>query len=167
MAEREDKRSFLTRPLVSAPSIYARKAANRIDNPQGEGGYGRGLAAGMLEGAGDLVSDMTSPLSMGMSLLGAPWLKGAQQLTGLGNFARRIPSASSGIGPSVNIPELVAQGGENIYNAGRSIYGPARKTAEDLAYEVVRRGSDPINRSIGGSFNLAEAMKRSNAARGK
>ena len=136
-----------------------------IDNPQGERGYGRGLAAGMLEGAGDLVSGMTSPLSIGMSLLGAPWLKGAQKLTGLGNFARRVmpDSPPTSIGPSVSIPELVARGGEGAFNTARSIYqNPAARSVEDVAYEVVRRGQDPINRSIGGSFNLAEAMRRMN-----
>lgn len=167
MPEKEKRSSFLTRPLTTAPSIYSRKLANRIDNPQGVGSYGSGLLAGMLTGAGDLASEMTSPLSLGLSTLGMPWLRGAKQLTSLGNIAHRIPSPNPGVGPSVNIPELVARGSEGIYNTGRSIYSPARKTAEDLAYEVVRRGGDLINRNIGGSFNVADMMRKTNAARRK
>ena len=176
--------NWAMKPLTNKPSIWAKKAADTIDQPSAQssrtfepGGYLgqyedfanklqgqiKGGIAGGIEGAGYLLSSMTSPMSLLGSATGmAPWLKGAQQLTSLGNMAHRIPGPMKGVGPSVNIPELIAKGGEDVYNAGRSAYAPIAKSLEDVAYNTVRTGNDPIRKQIGGTFNLAEAMRRSN-----
>lgn len=51
-------------PLTTAPSRFAKSVADYIDNPQGEGGYWHGLAAGSIQGAGDVLSSLTSPLNL-------------------------------------------------------------------------------------------------------
>jgi hypothetical protein len=50
-------------PLTEAPSSLAKRLADLIDNPQGEGGRMRGFLAGSVEGAGDLLSGFTAPVS--------------------------------------------------------------------------------------------------------
>lgn len=150
-------------PLTNKPSIYGRKIADTIDNPQGEGGYGRGFLAGAAEGAGDLISGMTSPMSLaGMALGAAPWMRGAQQLTSLG---RMVPKSSPpmGVGPSPSlIPDLVAVGDEGAYNAARSIFSKPMRSADEVAYEnIMRQGG----RSSSNNSLLLDHMQRVQAAK--
>lgn len=183
--------NWALKPTTDKPSIYTKKMGetfdrvaqdpqvNRTFDPQTYlGQYEdfankfnaqvRGGITGAIEGAGDYISGLTSPFSIAATATGAaPFMRGAQTITSLGRIAPRAEQAISGIGPTANmIPEWVAMGAEDAYNAGRSIYQPL-KTAEDVAYEVVKAGKDPIRSQIGGGFNLQKALESLNQARGK
>lgn len=179
---------LVNKPLWDKPSIWANNIADRIDQPRtgsstfdpnsfmgrweelGNEGLGmvRGGIAGGIQGAGDLISGMTSPLNLGLTALGAPWTRSmGAGISSLGRLSSEAPIASRAIGgirPSV-LPEWTAVGEESGYNAGRSLFKP--KSVEDLAYEVVRSGRDPIRRQIGGNFNVADMMAKTNNARGR
>lgn len=159
---------WLLKPTTELPSIYAKRLSSAISPINEIPSPSRGFLSGAVEGAGDLISGMTSPLSLATTAIGMPWLRSAAQPIRMGlNSIRGVNRSLSPIAPEGLPAELIYRGGEEAFNAAKSIYSPARKTVEDLAYEIVKRGPDPINKSIGGSFNLAEAMRRSNAARGK
>lgn len=153
------------KPLTDYPSRLAGRVAEQIDPATGEGGYGRGMLAGMTQGVGDVVSGMTSPVSLATTAMGMPWLnRGVKSLASLG---RIIPDApTTGIAPSQLPPELIGRGMESGFNSARSVVNPIR-SVEDLAYETIRRGPDPINRAIGGNFNVADMMSKTNRARGR
>lgn len=101
-------------PLTDAPSRFAKKVADRIDQPRmpsrtfDEGSFLgnyedfankltsqiRGGLAGSVQGLGNLASDMTSPMSIASSLAGAPWLR---------NVIQGGKAASRAIGPTIDI----------------------------------------------------------------
>ena len=56
-------------PLWKGPSRFADDIANAIDPEYGEGGTMRGLAAGMIHGAGNVLSDQTSPFGIATAAL--------------------------------------------------------------------------------------------------
>lgn len=89
-------------PLTRLPSQAANAGADMIDNPQGEGGYLRGGLAGMMQGAGNVASDMTSPFSLATSAIPA--------LSRMGNLR-----AAAGAGASA------------VDNAGMSMMNKARQ----------------------------------------
>lgn len=80
--------NYLTDPLTRAPRRIADIGANLIDNPQGEGSWGRGLVAGSLQGIGDIATDMTSPLGLGTALVGMPELRSLLRLKNVANVAK-------------------------------------------------------------------------------
>lgn len=80
-----------TEPLTDAPSRMAKGVADTIDNPQGEGGYMRGLGAGMLEGVGDVISGFTAPSNL------LPMATGARAISTGSNAMRRITQGLSGL----------------------------------------------------------------------
>ena len=66
-------------PLTDLPSRAGKAAADKVDQPTAEepwripfsgGATWKGLGAGMLEGAGDVASSFTSPLSLGLMAAG-------------------------------------------------------------------------------------------------
>lgn len=155
--------NWLFKPTIQPGKRLAEAYGQHINPPNEEGNMLRGFMQGAAEGAGGVIDDMSSPFSLMMTAAGMPWLKsagrGLSSLSGIGRTAK-------GVSPAVLPAQLVERGGEGLYNASKSA-APIAKTVEDLAYEVVRRGNDTINKQIGGGFNLAEAMRRSNSARGK
>jgi hypothetical protein len=108
-----------------------------IDNPQGEGGRLKGFLAGATEGAGDLVSDMTSPFSIGMSALGLGGIKKLMGLRGLKNATSSAPDlamAAERLGP-----EFTPIGSEALENTFRT----ARMAAEKKRLaDIARTSSD-------------------------
>lgn len=149
--------NWLTDPLWKGPSRAARGMANTIDPPAGEGGYWRGLLAGSMEGAGDVMSDMTSPLSIASTLAGAG---GARRLfgslRGLRPATEAVETASPYADEGIDIaelydrmgPEFVPIGGEDIINSLRN----ASRS----------RGPIPASRQmpISGSVDPADMMSR-------
>jgi len=103
-----------TQPLTDAPSRLAKKASPSIDAPRmgsqmfdpnsflgGVENFGnradatmRGFGAGALEGAGDYLSGMTSPLSLATMVAGPA-------MSAIGKFG----NAARGLGPSIQMLE--------------------------------------------------------------
>lgn len=115
----------LTEPLTTAPSELASGIANRIDTPDADstGSFWdinkarlKGFAAGATEGVGDVVSSLSSPLSLATIGLGgaeaAAAKSGMRSVAKLANIGQRMAS----------IPD-VASGAEDIYegNYGRGL----------------------------------------------
>ncbi len=198
--------NWLLKPTTELPSRLAKKASDAISPADKEGSIARGFLSGATEGAGKLASDMTSPLSLAMTALGAggaralgsagksiykaagptmdlieeapaikqvmPAMDDVNSL--IGDLARnlaKVPSAGSratGINPAILPPELVeaSRGGQAVYNNARSIPNAVRPL-EDVAYNTVRSGNDPIRKQIGGGLDLSGMMNRLNQARGR
>ena len=132
--------NWLFDPLWEGPSRAGRNLANRIDPPTGEGGRLRGFLAGSMEGAGDVLSDMTSPLSIASTAVG---MGGAKRgISGIRNLGRGMRRAEQAAAPVQNAaddaanlaeiyerigPEFVPIGGEDMINALRKAGGGARQ----------------------------------------
>jgi len=101
--------SLLTKwlsPLSDIPSRVSRKLANKIDPPEGKGGYLKGLLAGSITGAGDVASEMTSPISLATTIMGMPSVgRAGKTMTRLG---RIIPPMKKSVTPDLGIDEIIA-----------------------------------------------------------
>jgi len=155
--------NWLFDPLWEGPSRAGRNIANRIDPPAGEGGRLRGFLAGSMEGAGDVLSDMTSPLSIASLLTGTSGarrlVRGARSLSPYADDAANLAEAYDRMGP-----EFVPIGGENISNALRGSrqlgeLDKIRQIAEESERGVraVRNRALPIG---GQNFDFASMMAR-------
>lgn len=157
-------------PLWTGPSRAAKFLADKIDNPQGEGSFLRGLLAGGLEGAGDVVSDMTSPASIASSALGGSGMSALRR-------GKRLLSPSSSLAPIRQNymysdegrdlaslydrmgPEFVPIGGEDVLNATRG----SREAANLAKFKPA--ASEQISRSSLGGDDVAAKMAKVTAAR--
>lgn len=167
---------WLTNPLTKAPSRFARKLADKVDPPTGEGGRIRGFLAGALEGAGDVLSEATSPLGMAASAIPAlkPLGRLAKQspLYGVNDTirnSRRLIDESKDLSQLYDRigPEFVPIGGEDIFNMVRRLkqtekIAKGKKIAED-ATRFVQHKALPIS----GDIDIAEMMQRVARARGR
>lgn len=157
---------LVNKPLVDFPSRLAKRGSEIISPHNEVGSPMRGFLSGALEGAGDLASSMTSPLSLGLTAMGLPWTRSMGSIpSSLGRIAETTMPKAGGIFSSM-IPEWAAVGEEGAFNSARGgLFKP--KSVEDLAYEVVRSGRDPIRRQIGGNFNVADMMAKTNSMRSR
>lgn len=99
-------------PLTDAPSRIARKAGEAIDQRSLDESPTmakvKGFAHGALEGVGDVVSSLTSPLNIALTATGAGGAKaGAKGLLGISKAARGVEAALSA--------PLVAEGAHGVY----------------------------------------------------
>lgn len=145
----------ITTPLTDAPSRFARFVGDKIDPKSGEGGYFRGFAAGALEGAGDLVSQFTSPLDLAATVTGAGAVK-----TGLSSL-RRASQGLSGLTALHGADELldpdstIAERGAGLVEIAGGIAGtriPAKPKAnapifEDLVPEAPKLSPEAQRRA--------------------
>lgn len=87
----------ITQPLTDLPSRAAKKISNTIGPSESSSNVpvstARGFLSGAVEGAGNVVSDMTSPLSIAMMGLGLP--------RGVKNLKSLMSAGESAIGPSI------------------------------------------------------------------
>lgn len=141
-------------PLVPQIGEAADSAANSITEPSLNQSPAmaslKGFGAGALQGAGHLVSGMTSPMSLGITAATG----GLGKLLGAGAGALEgsaAPSAVDAAGVGMNamrgmlepvteklgerLPQFTPVGGEDLYNAGRQ--GP--HTLIDPAYKAYLR----------------------------
>lgn len=103
--------SAISEPLTTAPSEFARSVANTVDAPSLERSplvaRAQGFLGGALEGIGDLVSGITSPLGIASTVIpGGQAVAGARGLT-------RTAKALNAAGKVVAAP-AVAHGGSTI-----------------------------------------------------
>lgn len=179
---------WLIEPLTKAPSRLAKKAADKIDPPQGEGGRLRGFLAGALEGVGDLASEATSPIGMATSLIPAarPLGRLARQspLYGIDDTirsSRRMMDESRALSRGMKSegdvdlaelyerlgPEFVPIGGEDIMNTVRR----ARMANEALKLKQVSGEGTRFTGKrmpIGGNdVDVVEMMQKIDRARGR
>ena len=95
----------LTQPLTTAPSRFAESIASSIDEPALErspmAARVRGFGAGAIQGIGDLVSGMTSPLDLGLMLTGGSAISAAKK--GLTGAARGLRTATRVGGGAVGL----------------------------------------------------------------
>lgn len=157
--------NWLFEPTTDLPNKLGRYASEHFSPPNEIGNRFKGFMSGASEGAGNVLAGMTSPFGIATSLMGMPWMKG------LGNAGRAMQSLgrldeARGISPSMLPSELVGQTGQSIYNSARTLPNAAR-SLEDIAYEVVRTGNDPVRRGIAGGVDLAKMMANASRARGK
>jgi len=139
------KLSYLTQPLV--PESAVRPLQDAIDSPSLERSPWearlRGFGAGALEG----LRQQTTPLNLA-GLVGGGVSKGIQAI---GRGASVIPEALQGLRGVSHVaaetPELGALaaeyapvGGEELFNAGRSIAKVARDPAEAAYHNILARG---------------------------
>lgn len=108
----------VTSPLTTAPSEWANSAADKIDQPSLTrsplAARLNGFVAGATQGLGNVASNMTSPLSIALSLVGAAPEAGAARSAIAGGDA----AASSLPATAVNLgPEFTAVGAEPAYAA--------------------------------------------------
>jgi len=80
--------NFFDTPLTTFPRRLADLGANMMDNPQGEGSWGQGLAAGSLQGVGDLISNATTPENLIYSSLGLPFAGRIRSMAKIKNIAK-------------------------------------------------------------------------------
>ncbi len=144
----------LFRPLTDAPSRAGRRISDEMEpyepiQQDGQGGFkdwlgwtdasAKGLLQGSAQGAGDVLSDMTSPFSIAMQAIGGGGLKRLAGLARLSrnaaNVGREAPVVESAIGRLG--PEFAPVGSESAVNTARA--ANAAKDARDAA-SVARRG---------------------------
>lgn len=160
-------------PLWKGPSRAASSMADWIDPPAGEGGRMRGFMAGATQGAGDVLSGMTSPISIASMMagpavgrLGGMARSGLGGLRGLSSLSKMEPAATAPmenlIDNSANLaeiyeklgPEFVPVGGEAISSALRKAQGGIRQIGQYM-------GGPSRSMPIGGeSLDVADMMSR-------
>jgi hypothetical protein len=150
------------RPLTELPSELGDYAAESIDPLEGDRGYVRPFIAGSLQGAGDVLSDMTSPMSLLSSATGL------SAISRLGKGVRRVSEAIpdeiySRLGPEF-LPNTEAA--RNAFNRLRKsqLLEDAQKV-KDVSYEGSRLTTGRI--PVSGNVDVAEAMARIAKARGR
>lgn len=133
----EPKKGWLSRawdtissPLTDAPSRFAKSVADYIDNPQGEGGFFHGLAAGATQGAGDVLSSLTSPVNLalalasgGESLAAKAGLSEVAPLLHKGVQALSLPFAGHGAYEALRPDASLAQRGMGIAELAGGLAG--------------------------------------------
>jgi len=164
--------NWLFDPLWKGPSRVASSMADYIDPPAGEGGRLRGFLAGATEGAGDVLSGMTSPASIAGMLAGPAIgrlggglrsLSGLRGLSSLGKLEPATAPMEHLIDNSANMaeiyeklgPEFVPVGGEEISRALRGAGSGARQVGQYIG-DATRR-SLPIG---GEGLDVADMMSR-------
>ena len=89
--------SAISEPLITAPSEWARRKATEMTDPNNKPGWLTGFGAGALEGFGDLVSGLSSPVNIGATALtGGSSLAaraGLPQVARIANIGARVASA--------------------------------------------------------------------------
>ncbi len=91
---------WLTSPMTDAPSRFGRSVGDMISPANQEGSMIRGFLSGAAEGAGNVASDLTSPLGMASAAL--PWLRGIGPMR---NAAGAINNIKRSIEPTIDILE--------------------------------------------------------------
>jgi len=149
---------WLLKNLTDAPSRAANYTASEIDPLEGDRGYVKPFIAGSIQGTGDVLSDMSSPLSLGMSLLGAGTFARLAKLRNLGKMRSSIaPEVYERMGA-----EFVPQGGEEAFNTIRR----ARQAAEEAKIlDTVRQQISSKKMPISGDVAVNEMMKKISAAK--
>lgn len=112
----------ITTPLTDLPSRVAKRVSTKISPPNEVGSPLRGFMSGAVEGLGNQLTDMTSPLSLGMGALsggaGALLSRGARSAARVAKpLMAPPPTFAAGRLPA----EMVAVGDEAIHNAPRML----------------------------------------------
>lgn len=81
--------NWLLKPTTDIPSRLAKKASDFISPVDKEGSVGRGFLSGAIEGAGNVASDMTSPLSLASGALGTV-ARGAKSIYNTGKTVSKL-----------------------------------------------------------------------------
>lgn len=159
-------------PLTEAPTRFADDLAGYVDPQYGEGGMMKGFAAGAMQGAGRLASDMTSPFSLATSAIPALGrLKNLKSLAALKGLAPEA-AAVEGIGPSEGLwgsiygrppaapPRMPEAAGalERSMDFGRNIpVGPSESELAGQAVNRMHRTGTAMDRTAA----IEEARRRS------
>jgi hypothetical protein len=113
-------------PLTDAPSRFAKGVANWLDNPMDRGSEAtpiRSFIAGATEGAGDLVSGLTSPINLAATALTGG--SSAAAKAGLPNAAKLL-----GYGAKAALAPVLAHGAINTLHPESSLSDRAWGVAE-------------------------------------
>ena len=151
------------KPLINAPSRVGDYIADEIDpiDNREDRGYVRPFIAGSLQGAGDVLSDMTSPVSIASSILG---LGGFKRLSGLRKFKRfERPGMPSEAYERMGA-EFVPRGEEEAFNAIRK----TRAATENMnVSRMAEEGSRLTGKRlpISGDVDVTKIMRRIQAAK--
>jgi hypothetical protein len=143
-------------PLWKGPQRLADDLAGAIDPQYGEGGTMKGLAAGMLQGVGNVASDMTSPFSLAtsaipvMSRLGligkaAGGLRNAQTATQEALAAERAMKPAIGGNAIWEETANAARRGDEAVEAGmagKRVSQVPRPSGTNTAPKVAKEGFD-------------------------
>lgn len=159
-------------PLTTAPSTFAKSVANQVDQPTLEepwripftgGATWKGLGAGMLEGAGDVASSLTSPLNAatglatgGSSVLAKRGLTTAARGLGLAGKTLSAPVAAHG-GMTILDPETsMSEKGFGLAELAGGIAGMKQKIPSAKKPGISKVGSSLIDET---PINIPETIK--------
>lgn len=163
--------SSLFKPLTDAPTRAGRRISDAMEpyepiQQDGKGGLqdwlgwtdasAKGLLQGSTEAAGGVISDMTSPFSIGMQALGAGGLKRLAGLARLGRNASRVGAEAPAIESAVSRlgPEFAAVGDEAAVNSSRA--ANMASEAKDIA-AASRKGN--VQKSTMGATRPEELIE--------
>ena len=151
------------KPLTDIPSRIGDYLGNEVDpiDNREDRGYLRPFIGGSLQGAGDVLSDMTSPVSIASSILG---LGGLKRLSGLKRLRRFERSGMPSEAYERMGAEFVPRGGETAFNTIRK----TRAATENMnVSRMAEEGSKFTGNKlpISGDVDVTEIMKRIQAAK--
>lgn len=96
--------SAITTPLTDIPSRLAKKVSDKISPPNQVGSPMQGFFSGATEGAGDLLTSMTSPLGLATSAYGSGVLGMAPSLIRAAKTAKIASKGMRGPNPALMQP---------------------------------------------------------------
>lgn len=116
---------WLTSPMTDAPSRFAKGVGDMISPANQEGSMLRGFLSGAAEGAGNVVSDMTSPLGIASLASG-----------GVGGFLRGIGPMRNATGAINNIKRAIEPTIDILENTPVRQIMPNAGAVDDLVFQL-------------------------------
>lgn len=187
--------NWLLKPTTDAPSRAAKTVANQVDKPLSGfrpdqlGGYGeqvnklgaqfRGGLAGMVEGAGNLASDMTSPLSiasMGLGRAASGAARGARSIAPTMDLIEEAPAIKQVMPQADDVGSLIGDMQRNlarIPQGGSRLNFPGGIPPSMLPAEMAPVGSEAafnapsMARAAQNSINLGDIAEEGSRVAGK